>query len=332
MRSFFSFSPLLLLPFTLLAACTALPSSPTPRPTPVVHLLTATPPPTSEPAFRLIGYVTDEIDPALVPYAQLTHLNYAFVTPNADGTFNNITYPDKLNTIVEQAHARGVKVLISVGGWGWDDQFEALAADPATRAVFVSGLVAYAAEHHLDGLDLDWEYPDPGASAQHFLALLQALRAALPAESLLTAAVLAAGDTATGILPTTFPLLDFVNIMAYDASNTDHAPYTFAESALTFWRQRGLPPEKAVLGVPFYARPNWVPYRDLVAANPATAHLDVIEYAGEKVYYNSQETMAAKTHLAMQQGSGIMIWTLSFDTSDETSLLTTIFQTVHSLP
>ncbi|MCB9136005.1 MAG: hypothetical protein H6636_11300 [Anaerolineales bacterium] len=340
MRSFsppllFPSSLVLLLFLTLLSACTPSSASPTPRPTPVVHLITPTPhlaisPP--EPTFRIIGYVTDEIDPALIPYTQLTHLNYAFVTPNADGTFQDVAYPDKLKTIVEQAHVHGVKILISVGGWGWDAQFETLTADPASRATFVSGLVAYAAEHRLDGLDIDWEYPDPGTSAQNFLALMQDLRTALPAESLLTAAVLAEGDTATGILPAAFPLLDFVNIMAYDASNTDHSPYTYAEAAIHFWLQRGLPPEKAVLGVPFYARPNWVPYRELIAANPEAAYLDVIEYAGEKVYYNSQETMAAKTRLAMQQGSGIMIWTLSFDTFGETSLLTVIYNTVHIAP
>ncbi|NUM45599.1 MAG: glycoside hydrolase, partial [Anaerolineales bacterium] len=36
-----------------------------------------------------------------------------------------------------------------------------------------------------------------------------------------------------------------------------------------------------------------------------------------------------KTLLAMAKGSGIMIWTLGFDTTDDTSLLTTIYKTAH---
>ncbi|HNB53852.1 MAG TPA: glycosyl hydrolase family 18 protein, partial [Anaerolineales bacterium] len=226
----------------------------------------------------------------------------------------------------------GVKVLVSVGGWGWDEQFEVLAADPATRATFVSGLAAYAKEYNLDGLDIDWEYPDPGTSDQHFLALMQELRAALPEGKLLTAAVLAQGPTVEGILPETFPLMDFVNIMAYDASDTEHSPYAFAETAMNVWLARGLPPEKTVLGVPFYARPNWVPYRKLVESDSNAASLDVIEYLGQNVYYNGLATMEQKTQLTLTKGSGIMIWTLGYDTNDETSLLSAIYNTVHKAP
>ena len=327
------FFPLLLTCIFLLTACAPINNSqttvdPSPLPSPTLpNTPTPTPPP-----FRIIGYVTDDVIPELIPYDKLTHINYAFIVPNADGTFHNINNPWKLKTIVENAHAQEVKVLVSVGGWGWDDQFEAIAADPALRAVFVSGLVAYAAEYNLDGLDIDWEYPDPGTSDQNFLALMQELRAALPAGQLLTAAVVAQGNTAGGILVETFPLMDFVNIMAYDGSETDHSPYVYAESAMNYWFQRGLPPEKTVLGVPFYARPNWVPYRKLVEADPNAANLDVIEYFGQNVYYNSLATMAQKTRLAMAQGSGVMIWTLGYDTTGETSLLSAIYDTVHQTP
>ncbi len=329
MRIFFS--PLLLFPlFFILTACAPSNISPSTIDNSPLPTVTPLPPsPTPEPPFRIIGYVTDDVIPELVPYAQLTHINYAFVVPNADGTFHDVNNPWKLKSIVEKAHAQGVKVLVSVGGWGWDDQFEALAADPALRATFVSGLAAYAEEYNLDGLDIDWEYPDPGVSDQHFLALMQELRTALPAGKLLTAAVLAQGPTVEGILPETFPLMDFVNIMAYDASDSDHSSYAFAESAMNAWLERGLPPEKTVLGVPFYARPNWVPYRKLVEADPNAANLDMIDYFSQNVYYNGLATMEQKTRLAMAKGSGIMIWTLGFDTTDDTSLLTIIYKTAH---
>jgi chitinase len=314
---------------SLLSACA--PQSPiSPLPSPTASLA-STPSPTPVPAtpFRIIGYVTEDAIPELIPYDKLTHINYAFVIPNADGTFHDVNNPWKLKSIVEKAHAQDVQVLVSVGGWGWDAQFEDLAADPQTRATFVSGLVAHAKEYNLDGLDIDWEYPDPGLSAQNFLALMQELRAALPSSKLLTAAVVAHGATGEGILVEAFATMDFLNIMAYDGSDTDHSPYPYAQTALDYWKQRGLPPEKTVLGVPFYARPNWVPYRKLVEADPTSANSDTFEYFSQMVYYNGIPTMQQKTLLAMERGAGIMIWALSHDTNDETSLLTAIFNTVH---
>lgn len=102
----------------------------------------------------------------MIPYERLTHINYAFLIPNEDGSFAPLTNGWKLKTIVAQAHEAGVKVLISVGGWGWDEQFETLAAAAATRTTFVQNLTAFVNEYNLDGADIDWEYPDPGPSAQ----------------------------------------------------------------------------------------------------------------------------------------------------------------------
>src|SRR5512136_2081085 len=52
---------------------------------------TATPSPTPEPRiFRVIAYATDAAVPALIPFDMLTHINYAFLLPNDDGTFKPI--------------------------------------------------------------------------------------------------------------------------------------------------------------------------------------------------------------------------------------------------
>jgi GH18 family chitinase len=303
-----------------LAACRAMPV-PTPLPSPTSAPVTT--------SFRIVGYVTDwEVDVNHIQFDKLTHINYAFLIPNRDGTFAPLANAGKLKEVVAQAHAQGVNVLISVGGWGWDDEFETLAADSQTRAAFVGELAQFVQDYDLDGADIDWEYPGPEPdSAQNFVALMQALEQALkPQGKLLTAAVIASGSTGQGVSTEALTTMDFVNIMAYDGPGTQHASLAYAEDALAYWSGRGLPPEKLVLGVPFYSRPGEVPYRKLVASEAAAANGDEWLYLGGIEYYNGQPTMRAKTELALERASGVMIWALAHDTSDETSLLNVIYQ------
>src|SRR5690606_15775345 len=82
-----------------------------------------------------------------------------------------------------------------------------------------------------------------------------------------------------------------------------------------YWLGRGLPASKAVLGVPFYARPSWNSYRNLVASG-ADPNSDT--YNGD--YYNGLTTIRQKTQLAADRASGIMIWELSQDTNDNIAI------------
>ncbi len=273
--------------------------------------------------FRVIGYATDASIPEIIQYDKLTHINYAFLIPNEDGTFAPMSNVWKLDAIVTSAHQHGAKVLISVGGWGWDAQFEALAADPAARARAIEFMVNFIEEKNLDGVDMDWEYPDAGESSQNFLKLMTELRAALPEGKLLTAAVVSGGDFyGAGIPVESFGLMDFVNLMAYDGD--DHGTMAQAESSLDYWLGRGLPAEKAVLGLPFYSRPSEVPYREVVAANPDASQIDDLDHFGTPNVYNGVPTIQAKTRLAMERASGVMFWNLDHDAQGELSLLSAI--------
>ena len=283
--------------------------------------------------FRVIAYVTDAVVASLIPYDQLTHINYAFLIPNEDGTFQSLLNTWMIGELVSQAHQHDVSVLVSVGGWGWDKQFETMAADPALRTTFVQNLLKVVSQYQFDGVDMDWEYPHPGQSSRNFLALMQELRAALPKDKLLTAAVAALGENGAGIPNESFDLLDFVNIMAYDNSGPQHSSLDFAKSALDYWLGRGLPAGKATLGVPFYGRGTnaWqteLSYARIVKDNPTAAQVDTTTSNGIQVNYNGIPTIQAKTRLAMQRASGIMFWTLENDASGDLSLLNAIHQVV----
>jgi GH18 family chitinase len=279
-------------------------------------------------ATKVIGYVpTWAGDINTIQYDKLTHINYAFALPTAQGGLTGVSSGDaRLKSLVQTAHTRGVKVLISIGGWndGNDSGFEQLAANAGTRTTFVNNVVNFVTAAGLDGADIDWEYPDPGTSATNYGLLMRELSTALHSRGkLLTAAVVADGYTGGGVPTATFADVDFLNLMAYDGGQP-HSTYDYAVQSMNYWLGRGLPKAKTVLGVPFYGRsPSaYVGYNELVARDPQAPYKDNV---GD-IYYNGIATIQSKTRLAMQQGGGVMIWELSQDTSGSTSLLNAIAQ------
>src|SRR4051812_13272533 len=128
--------------------------------------------------FKVVGYMPSWAgDVNTVQYSKLTHINYAFILPNSNGTLQGLDNPGKLSSLVTKAHANGVKVQISVGGWndGNDSGFEGLAANSGSRSTFINALISLVNQYNLDGVDIDWEYPDNGASANNYLTLMTAL-------------------------------------------------------------------------------------------------------------------------------------------------------------
>ncbi|MBB5112827.1 GH18 family chitinase [Micromonospora echinospora] len=112
--------------------------------------------------FKSVGYMPSwSGNVNSIQYGKLTHINYAFVLPNGDGSLRPVENPSKLSSLVSLGHANNVKVSIAVGGWndGDDSAFEALAANSGTRTAFVNNLIAFVNQYNLDGVDMDWEYP-----------------------------------------------------------------------------------------------------------------------------------------------------------------------------
>jgi GH18 family chitinase len=279
--------------------------------------------------FKIIGYVPDWAGtPSYVQWDKVTHVNYAFVLPT-NGT-GSIGSPNNsiLNYLVTQAHNNGVKVLVSIGGWnnGNDQNFHTVAASSSAIATFTANCVNMVTQYNLDGIDIDWEYPDAGTSADQYVTLMTSLSTAMHTRGkLLTAAV--SGSANNGVKNAVFDLVDFLNIMSYDGG-TPHSPYTMAVSDLHSWRARGLSKDKAILGVPFYGRDPYTSYKDLVASDAQAPFKDQVG----TVYYNGIATIQRKTQLAMDSGGGIMIWELSQDVSGANSLLKAIYDKSRATP
>ncbi|KRG86585.1 hypothetical protein ABB34_06595 [Stenotrophomonas daejeonensis] len=235
---------------------------------------------------RLIGYVMDSPAPLQLTATKLDVVNFAFAKVAADGRvyLPDTVDPARLHAVVgKRTDNPGLKVLLSIGGWGAGNFSEA-AATVAARARFIDSGVALVHEFDLDGLDIDWEYPTLGdadishapGDRRNFTLLLEQLRARLDGEGkgrrhyLLTIAA-AEGRFAAGLeLPRIARSLDWINLMTYDfhgslTPTTGHhaglsrsplaAPQDRdTEAAVRYFLDAGVPADKINVGVPFYGR------------------------------------------------------------------------------
>ena len=60
--------------------------------------------------------------------------------------------------ILDRAHAVGVEVWPSIGGWTLSDNFPGIAADPSRRRRFARQCREIIEAYGFDGIDIDWEY------------------------------------------------------------------------------------------------------------------------------------------------------------------------------
>lgn len=285
--------------------------------------------------FKVIGYYPSWKPDKLnaVDFGILTHVCYAFAIPTADGGLRDLQNPETARTLIRSAHENGAKVLLSVGGWSYNDAplesvfMEATADDVRLRRL-VDNILVMCEEYGFDGVDMDWEHPRvDGTSASQYEALMQALSEKLHEKGkLLTSAVLS-GVTADGNIyydaaaqtNAVLNAVDFINVMAYDGGDGErHSSYQFAVDCGNYWKEiRRLPAHKVVLGVPFYARPGWADYGTILASVPDAYGTDHVSYNGMEVYYNGVDTMKQKAMHARENLGGIMIWELTQDTGDQ---------------
>jgi GH18 family chitinase len=192
-------------------------------------------------------------------------------------------------------------------------------------------MVFCANQFNLDGIDVDWEYPRVGAEADNFLLMMQELSAAMHKQGkLCTIAVVGAGRIGESIVKGVFDTVDYLMIMAYDANRYQHSTYEEAVKCMDYWKGRGLPANKAILGVPFYARDSTAEYKTAKYKEVLTRGGSPNNDTYQTVGYNGIPTIKKKTELAFAQGGGIMIWELDGDPIGPNSLLSAINEVVVS--
>jgi chitinase len=281
-------------------------------------------------------------------------------------------------------------VLLSVGGWSGSTYFSDIAATASARQQFSTSCLEIVQKYGLDGLDVDWEYPVTGGKRtdhkrkndkENFGLLLKQLRADLDAfghdrHLLLTVASTGYRNHLNDLsLKEMSDVLDWFNLMGYDFNemqpkrtshhsglfawsttsklDADAIKYANSDAAVQWYIDHGVPPEKIVLGVPFYGQiwanvPDennglYEPFKGRPGEEGTLSYRE-IEQAYLPVYarhwddqvkapwlykketkvmisYEDPESIAAKAKYVIQKRlGGMMFWDLGQDDSKSTLL------------
>ena len=224
----------------------------------------------------------------LIDARKLTHINYAFVNvKDSVAVLTNLktdsTNFRKLNEL--KRINPDLKILISIGGWAWSENFSDAVLTESSRRKFAKSGVDIIRQFNLDGVDIDWEYPGMkgeegniyrAEDKENFTLMFKAYREELDKlgqekrkRYLLTAAVGASKSfiehTDMGALA---QYMDYVLIMTYDYggrngtvghhtnlyANKKDPEMSSADRSIKNFIAAGLPAKKIGLGVAFYGK------------------------------------------------------------------------------
>ena len=293
--------------------------------------------------FKVVGYLAawNLNDCALqTDWDKLTHINIAFANPDADGNLH--VYNTDIDAIVWLAHQHHVKVFISLAGGYLEPDWETAWnywMQPDNRSAYIQKIVQFTLAHNLDGVDIDleWQYV-----TDLYSPFVLELKNSLQLAGLSMTAALPGGYRYPQISSEALAAFDWVNLMIYDLTGPwapqnpgQHSPIDWAQQCLQYWNEQGLPGNKQTLGVQFYGYDfastpvQGLDYQEIVAMDTAYAQLDQVG----QLFYNGIPTIIAKTQMALQQTSGVMIWELGGDACgdlSEFSLLSAIDLTIQT--
>lgn len=247
--------------------------------------------------YRGIVYTAD------IQAEKLTHINYAFVNVQDSMAILTNLETDSTNfknlNALKQINPK-LKILMSIGGWAWSENFSDAVLTPSSRKLFAETSVDIIRKYNLDGIDIDWEYPGiPGEEGniyrpedkQNYTRMFEEMRRQLDLlgketnkKYELTAAV---GGSKSFIDHTEMEkvgkILDYVFIMTYDYSGANgtsgHHTNLYpadrtgsgysAHQSVSNFISAGVPAGKIGLGAAFYGKPTAVQ----AAANNGLAQL-----------------------------------------------------------
>lgn len=265
---------------------------------------------------RVVGYYpawAGEYTPEDVPYDKLTHLNYAFLEPQSDGTVvvGDASEKALLRELSAYDDTDTVFILSISGGW-YPQEYSDAAATAESRKRFAETAVDIMEEYSFDGLDLDWEYPDGttrDADPHNFTLLLEACRNELDSRFGSWTHLTMAASPSPNIVDAyevgaMGEYLDHVNVMTYDyhgdwSNDTNfNAPFApppedpdgqqnwSASDHMAYWGSKPIAKEKLLMGMPFYGRS----FSGVASSNDGL--FNPFDSSTSETYYDIRENIA----------------------------------------
>ena len=260
----------------------------------------------------VVGYLPDyRIDTWKPPTeSPLTDIIFFGIEPPEGGALPDLPVPPAQ---IERARALKAqlktRLLLCVGGWGRSEHFPAVASDDEARARLIESLKSFCKKHNFDGIDYDWEHPKNEAAMADYVRLLAETRTAFKEDGLLVTIALASWQD---IGPEGYAAVDRVHLMSYDHS-FPQATLKQSMADVEILLANGCPPEKVVLGVPFYGRNkdrDSRSYAELTVGKNFAPEVDEIDGFA----FNGVNTVKAKMdYVTRKELGGLMIWELAHD-------------------
>ncbi len=203
------------------------------------------------------------------------HYNFGEINDTFDGL--DIQNPARFQQIVDLKKINpDLKISISVGGKKRQGYSE-MAADSLKRLAFARDVKEKLDYYGIDGIELDWEWPGfegLGHTAseddtQNYVKLVRDLRQELGPDKLVT---FYSSNLAKFVdYPGMMQYVDYAMVGAYNLGMPPkrHQSLLYPSSRFDDWciarsiqlhLDAGVPPEKIVLGIPFFARCKWNGY------------------------------------------------------------------------
>ena len=245
---------------------------------------------------------------------------YFSITPDQEGGFYIPEGMDDNITIIKnQIEGSGTRLFIVIGGYYESKYIFPMAEDPDKRISYVTNLMQFCRERHIDGVDLDWEgYPEP-ITHDDFISLINTLSDSTKANNMMFSVAMTASESE--YTASFQEQIDYVNVMTYGFFDNEgnQVPLDMFADYTYRYVSAGVPKEKIIMGVPFYAKrpyvegdtsPRYYVYRDIVELTmpePSSNNYGVYSY-------NGRDLLRAKTNFLIRYGTGgIMAWELSMD-------------------
>jgi len=167
--------------------------------------------------------------------------------------------------------------MLAVGGASdkLSAAFSTLASSITARTSFAANLIALSKRFLVDGIDIDWEFPESADDRRNFIALLGELSEAFKTFNLILSVAVAPDKWRAKDfyeIQSISQIVDFINLMTYDFhgswspkvshhaqmyphhNDSDYMRELNCAASVTYWLINGAAPEKLNLGIPTYGK------------------------------------------------------------------------------